>query len=85
LQAAGSTTRILEGHSGWVHAVALSADGRWALSGSYDETVRVWDMEMLRCSSVFTCDGPGLSCCWSAGYIAIGDGGGQVHLLKWEE
>ncbi len=36
--------RVLEGHSHIVKAVALSADGRTAVSGSYDRTVRVWDL-----------------------------------------
>jgi WD40 repeat protein len=31
-----------EGHTGQVHAVAFSADGRYAVSGSGDKTVRVW-------------------------------------------
>jgi hypothetical protein len=32
--------------------VALSADGRYALSGSYDCTVRLWDIETGRCLRV---------------------------------
>jgi WD40 repeat protein len=36
--------RVLAGHEGGVHGVALSADGRWAVSGSADKTVRVWDL-----------------------------------------
>jgi small GTP-binding protein len=42
---------VLEGHTGPVNSVALSADGSRALSGSGDNTVRVWDMasgKMLR-------------------------------------
>ena len=42
--AGGASLRVLEGHSGWVNAVALSADGRRAVSGSGDNTVRVWDL-----------------------------------------
>jgi WD40 repeat protein len=37
--------RILDRDSGGVRAVALSADGKRALSGSSDETTRVWDLE----------------------------------------
>jgi len=37
--------RQFEGHQDWVWAVALSGDGRRALSGSKDATVRLWDVE----------------------------------------
>ncbi|MDR0747475.1 MAG: caspase family protein [Helicobacteraceae bacterium] len=33
------------GHSVWVVSVAFSFDGRYALSGSRDETVRLWDIK----------------------------------------
>ena len=35
--------RVLEGHRSGVNAVAVTADGRTVVSGSDDETVRVWD------------------------------------------
>ena len=43
--AGGPMLRVLEGHTDTVRAVALSADGRRAVSGSSDKTVRVWDLE----------------------------------------
>lgn len=36
--------RTLEGHGDWVNAVAVTADGLTAVSGSDDGTVRVWDL-----------------------------------------
>ncbi len=36
--------RTLEGHSGRVNAVAVTSDGRTALSGSEDRTLRVWSL-----------------------------------------
>jgi WD40 repeat protein len=36
--------RTLKGHSGWVTTVAFSSDGQRLASGSWDETVKFWDV-----------------------------------------
>src|SRR4028118_1655206 len=36
--------RTLNGHSSSVNAVAVTADGKRAISGSYDKTLKVWDL-----------------------------------------
>lgn len=41
----GPLIRILEGHTGQVTSVAISSDGKIAVSGSRDKTVRVWDLQ----------------------------------------
>jgi WD40 repeat protein len=43
--ATGKPVRAFEGHTGGVWAVALSADGTRAASGSDDGTVRLWDVQ----------------------------------------
>jgi WD40 repeat protein/serine/threonine protein kinase len=44
----GPLIRTLEGHTSWVHAVALTLDGRCVVSGSGDGTLRIWDLESNR-------------------------------------
>jgi len=41
----GQTIRTLEGHRNWVSAVAVTPDGRRAVSASDDQTLRLWDLE----------------------------------------
>ena len=40
-----SKGKVLAGHSGSVNAVALTADGQTAISGSDDNTLKVWNLE----------------------------------------
>jgi WD40 repeat protein len=41
----GPLIRTLEDHTAWVNAVAVTPDGRHAVSGSYDRALRLWDLE----------------------------------------
>lgn len=41
--------RTLTAHTDWVNSVAVSPDGTWAASGSWDYTVKIWDLETGRC------------------------------------
>ncbi|MDB9488324.1 hypothetical protein PN492_17525 [Dolichospermum circinale CS-537/01] len=43
--AGGRLLRTLTGHSSWVQAVAVTADGTRVISGSSDNTVKVWNLE----------------------------------------
>ncbi len=44
----GRELPTLQGHSGAVNGVALSGDGRRAVSASDDKTLKVWDVESGR-------------------------------------
>ena len=37
-------SRVLSGHTDWINSVALTPDGKWALTGSRDNTARLWDL-----------------------------------------
>jgi small GTP-binding protein len=41
--------RKLKGHSRWVKSVAVSPDGKWAVSGSKDQTIKTWDLKSGQC------------------------------------
>jgi WD40 repeat protein len=45
--------RTFEGHTASVQSVCLSADGRWALSGSDDKTLRFWEVATGQCVRTF--------------------------------
>jgi len=49
--------RIYTAHAGPIESVALSADGKWGLSGSTDGTVNLWELTNGQVATIFT--GPG--------------------------
>ena len=36
----------MEGHSPCVNLVAISPDGKYIVSGSYDKTIKIWDIKI---------------------------------------
>jgi WD40 repeat protein/serine/threonine protein kinase len=77
----GLCLRTFEGHSerlnsrpsnpanpnspGWVNAVSISSDGRFALSGSEDWTVKLWEIETGKCLRTFYTPG------YNSGVISV--------------
>lgn len=80
------SSRMLDGHSKWVSCIAVSKNGEYIVSGSHDNTVRLWHSKTkkpickpLQChgqcvSSVAVSD-----CCK---YFAAASGDSSVHI--WE-
>ena len=46
----GQETLTLKGHSRVVRSVNYSPDGKWIVSGSVDNTLKVWDISSLATS-----------------------------------
>ena len=78
----GQCLRTFEGHSDFVLSVCLSADGKYALSGSSDKTLKLWEVSTGQCLRTFEGhSGPVNSVCLSAdGRYAIS--GGQDGTIK---
>jgi WD40 repeat protein len=75
----------LEGHSHPVNGVAVSLDGRRAVSASSDRTLKVWDLETGRPMATFSCDYPASCCTFAGARMAVaGDSSGRLHFLSLE-
>ena len=83
----GPLVRTLSGHTDGVNAVAVTPDGKQAVSASLDQTLKVWDLERGTVVATFTCDGPASARCCAFGgdrRIVAGDQSGRVHFLTLE-
>lgn len=64
----GEGLHCLRGHKGRVNSIAISADDRWIISGSSDET-RVWNMESGECLRII--DGFDCANAIAVGFVAL--------------
>ena len=44
----------LQGHRNWVRSAVFNSDGRLAVSGGDDYTVRLWDVRTKRCARIYS-------------------------------
>lgn len=49
----GVPHKMLKGHSHFVSDVVMSSDGQFALSGSWDKTLRLWDLSASKTTRMF--------------------------------
>lgn len=79
----GELVRRFEGHRGDVIMVCLSDDGRWAVSGGIDKTVRQWDVETGKEKRRFDCHSPvfGLALSRDNRRVLVGCQDGTALLL----
>ena len=70
--------------AGWTWSLAVTADGRRAISAGGDCTVRVWDLEGDGVTATFTGDGSMLGCSLGPDdrTIIASDSFGHIHFLS---
>ena len=82
----GPLLKTLAGHTAGVYALAVSADGRRVISGSYDHTLKLWDINSGKLVATFFGEGAITSVQFAPQIktIVAGDASGAVHFLRLE-
>jgi WD40 repeat protein len=80
----GENVRQWRGHSNLIKSVAFSADGKRAVSASYDKTLTLWDIDSEKALASFSGDISLSACAMSPNGLsaAAGDWNGRVHLVR---
>jgi WD40 repeat protein len=80
----GQTIHSLQGHTDTVLPVAVMPEGRRAVSGSGDRTLRLWDLESGEEIVTFTGESSMASCAVSPDgrTIIAGEISGRMHFLE---
>ncbi|MBI2438167.1 MAG: protein kinase [Lentisphaerae bacterium] len=78
---AGQCLRTFEEHTDRINCVAFSPDGLFVLSGSNDDTLRLWDVSTGECLRTFSCIDFLTSVAYSPdGRLVIS--GSRLHMLR---
>ncbi|RCH85450.1 Ribosome bioproteinsis protein erb1, partial [Rhizopus stolonifer] len=77
---------VYEGHTARIRALSIHPNGLYALSGSDDNTCRLWEVLTGRCLSLWKFDGVIHALAWCPNpdvwVFAISIGHGEVHLIS---
>lgn len=74
----------LTGHTDWVQSLQFTPDGKWLLSGSHDETIRVWDWAQKTCAKVLHQPNDHVrSLAVSADSQFLASGGDDCQVMLW--
>jgi len=80
----GRAKKRLNGHSHFVQDVAVSSDGQYALSGSWDATLRLWDLKTGKTTFKFIGHSKDvLSVAFSADHRQIVSGSRDKTIILW--
>lgn len=80
----GIPKRVFSGHNHFVQDLALSNDSRYALTASWDHTLRLWDLARGTCSKTFVDhEKDVLSCSFSADNKHIASGARDGDFKVW--
>ena len=75
--------RLLAEHRGRVSALSLSGDGRYLASGSWDQTLKVWDLKTGHCVKTINAHDQGIQAIAFAGDRKIATGSYDQNLKIW--
>ncbi|MEW6027120.1 MAG: Ig-like domain-containing protein, partial [Planctomycetota bacterium] len=80
----GHEIKRLKGHFTPITAMALSRDGKYALSGSEDRTIMLWDIPAGQCITSTMNLNPVTALAFSSDfrYVLVGDKNGGLNLLE---
>ncbi len=81
----GRRLHTLGGHWRWVMAVSFSPDGRTLVTGSYDKTARLWDVQTGAAKSMLVGESGGVrAVCFSPDGRTVAIGGADTEVRLWD-